>query len=155
MARPVKYKEKLQVMSVALEPSMIDYIKELANESNVSVNEQITNLILTSDKIMASDLIKKFHSLKDGINQLTSTMASVSTMIFKPLEDFSDSDLDDVLNDFKGDVSNRDAINYAVTYLFSVYQDKKLVKNERIINSALVKLIIRKRLLQLRQQKKK
>ena len=154
MARHIKYNEKLQTLSIALEPSMIEYLRETANENNISLNEQITSLLLTSDKLLANSLIKKFNAIKKGVDKLNSSVGSVSEMVFKPLESFEDSDLTDVLESYHGHPQTAD-LNDAISYLFGKYQDKKLLKNERIVNAALVKLIIRKKLLEKVENEKK
>jgi hypothetical protein len=64
MARPIKYKERLNVLSLALEPSLIEFLDEKSKELKISRNEYLTSLILSADKNLASSLIEEFKELK-------------------------------------------------------------------------------------------
>ena len=45
MARPIKYKERMQNISIALEPSVIKWLEDEANKRHMSRNEYITFLL--------------------------------------------------------------------------------------------------------------
>jgi len=81
MARHIKYKERLNVLSLALEPSLIEFLDEKSKEMKTSRNEYITSLILSADKNLASSLINEFSELKAIITEQALNISEYNTQL--------------------------------------------------------------------------
>lgn len=99
VGRPRKYKEKLQNISIALEPTLILKLEGEADEQGISRNEYFTSLIISSDKKLSQTLLKEYSLLKAALKQqqaITKTYMqelekiqnkSMSDYLFEPIED--------------------------------------------------------------------
>ncbi len=81
--RPLKFKQKLQVISIALEPSFISFLEEKAKEQGRSRNEYITALLLSADKETGNLLIHHFSELKKVIEEQQKTIKQYNERLEK------------------------------------------------------------------------
>ena len=83
VGRPKKYKEKLQVISIALEPSFISVLEYKAKQQGMSRNEYITALLISADESTAKTLLTEFSELKRVIQDQHKTLKGYSEQLEK------------------------------------------------------------------------
>ena len=166
VGRPRKYDEKLQIISIALEPTFISALEEEANAKGKSRNEYITALLISADKTLAKYLINKFDNLKNQIKTYSGMIQEFSDKMAKyqtkSLDSFLFDDLPNIPEIYflfekfadridsairQKDIPEAYKIDNMSKWLFSEFQNIMLQKNKVVKRPSDVKACIKSRLL--------
>jgi len=110
MSRPIKYKERMQNISIALEPSVIKWLEDEADKRHMSRNEYITFLLISHDQKKSDFLISEIKKLKEIKEEMRIYSQQINTFynsheheqkasFFEDIKEFPE--IDEILNQEK------------------------------------------------------
>jgi len=178
MSRPLKYKERMQNISIALEPSVIKQLEEEAHERQMSRNEYINLLLLSHDQKKSDFLIseiKKLKELKEEMRLYSEQIMAFyddkkeEVSFFENVKEFPE--IDEILNQEKHkerlyyqfiQADNPEPLKYRIKGLVNFFYEDfkeqmikkgKMIKENKEIKSQ-IKAYIKKRIYDMLRSKK-